>query len=681
MHDDPRNGSGSGAGPGSAAGPRSAQQGGPSIAATLGEPVAFGPLTLANRLVIAPHTVNFGFTDGRPDPDYFAYMTRRAPGFGLTWVPMAAPDPLGRAEPEQPWLWHNRFVGGLARLADALRESGTEPGLQLCHAGRQTSPHVIDGETPVAPSPFPPRSVYTTVPRELTVTEIAGIVEGYARAARRAVDAGYRAINLHFAHSYLVHQFLSADSNLRTDEYGGSLENRMRFALEVLGAVRGEAGPGVAIDVRLNGSDFVPGGLEVEDAIQIARAVLANGADAINVTGGVYGSSPFNLLLPYDDAAFLPLAGRIRDATGTTVTAVGKIRVPEDAVAAVESGVCDLVGVGRAVMADPDWGLKALGVLRAPVRPCLGTLDGCSERLRHFEPATCQVMPEVGRELRAMPSGPTRRLAIVGGGPAGCEAATYAAEHGDEVLLVESAHALGGSLRLAAVTPGGAPFGELADFYAAELARLGVEVVLGTPVARAALAAFAPDHVILATGARPAIPGIEHADDAPLVTDEDILDGSTAPVGNVVVIGAGRRAIATALLCHDRGASVALVDHDRTRIAHDASALMRRAYRQQLEARGIATHAGPIRSIAARAVLLEDGEIAADLVVFALRLLSVRHAAQSLPAGVRYTVIGDAKEPRSVMEAIAEARDCVDEIRRAAGAPTAAGPMIAGRAA
>ena len=431
----------------------------------LGTPVSLGGLTLSSRLVISPHTVNFGFTDGSPDDDFIAYMTRRAPGFGLTWVPIAAPDPLGRAEPEQPWLWDDRFIPGLARLADALRAAGTEPGLQINHAGRQTSPALIDGQIPVAPSPQTPRSIYTTVPRELTTTEIAGLVEAFAATARRAVTAGFRAVNLHFAHSYLVHQFLSPDSNFRTDAYGGSLENRMRFALEIVAAIRADAGSDFALDVKLNGRDFVPGGIELDESTAVASALLAHGADGVSISGGVYGSSPFNLLLPFEDKAFLPLAKAIRAATGGVVTAVGKIRTPADAAEAVRDGACDLVGVSRAVMADPDWALKALGRLRRPVRPCLGTLDGCSERLRHFEPATCQVMPEVGRELRPLPTGPARRIAIIGAGPAGLEAAVYAAELGDDVLLLEETQQTGGMLRLASQTPGGEPFGDLARFY------------------------------------------------------------------------------------------------------------------------------------------------------------------------------------------------------------------------
>jgi 2,4-dienoyl-CoA reductase-like NADH-dependent reductase (Old Yellow Enzyme family)/thioredoxin reductase len=630
-------------------------------------PVALGPVELANRLVIAPHTVNFGFVDGSPGDDYIAYMTRRAPGFGLTWVPIAAPDPLGRAEPAQPWLWDDRFIPGLARLVDALRACGTEPGLQINHAGRQTSPMLIDGETPVAPSPEPPRSIYTTVPRELTVVEISAIVEGYAAAARRAVAAGFRALGLHFAHGYLVHQFLSSDSNHRSDEYGGSLENRLRLAVEIVAAVRGEVGKDVAVDVKLNGSDFVPGGIEIDEAVAAAAAVLAHGADGISVSGGVYGSSPFNLLLPFDDQAFLPFAAAIRAATGAVVTAVGKIRTPDDAAAAVRAGGCDLIGVARAVMADPDWALKALGRVRQPVRPCLGTLDGCSERLRHFEPATCQVMPEVGRELRVVPRGARMRVAIVGAGPAGCEAAVYAAGLGDTVLLVDEGVRTGGALRLAANTPGGEPFGELADFYAAELVRLGVTVALGTRADAAILSAFAPDLVILATGARPDVPGIEGYESAPLAADEDVLRGEVEPVGRTVVLGAGRRALATALHCADRGAAVTVVDHDGLRPAYDASALMRRAYKQQLAARTIPVLPGPVIRLSGQTVVLADVELPADLVVLAVRLRSVRDATRAVPAGITTTVVGDAKEPRSIMDAIAEAREAVDQAHAGTG--------------
>lgn len=640
-----------------------------SAGEVLATPVVLGPLRLANRLVLAPHTVNFGFADGSPDDDYVAYITRRAPGFGLTWLPIAAPDPLGCAEPGQPWLWDDRFVPGLARLVDALRACGTEPGVQLNHAGRQTSPDLIQGRTPVAPSAVTPRSIYTTVPRELTIGEIEGVVEGFAAAASRAVVAGCRAINLHFAHGYLVHQFLSPDSNQRDDEYGGSLENRMRFALAIVDAVVATVGSEVAVDVRVNGSDFLPGGNDVDDAVALGHALVAHNAHGLNVTGGVYGSSPFTLLLPFDGQEFVPLAARVRAETGAVTTAVGRIRTAEEAAAVVQSGAADLVGIGRGAIADPQWALKALGQVSSAVRPCLGTLDGCSERLRHFEAATCQVQPDVGRERRRIPRSRALRIAVVGSGPAGCEAALYAAEvHGDEVLLFEATTELGGALRLAGRTPGGQPFGDLVRFYASELARLRVAVELGASASPTALGAFRPDLVLVATGARPDVPPLDGYAEIAVSTDEEVLDGTVEMGETVVVLGAGRRAIHTALACADGGSAVTLVDHRGDRVAFDASALMRRAYKQQLASRGIAVHSGPVIRLDSGGVVLAERVLQTDLVVLSVGLRSVRDAVNVAPAGVPVAVVGDAKAPRSVMEAIAEARGAVDEVHGRVGA-------------
>ena len=624
-------------------------------------PVRLGGLTLANRLVISPHTVNFGFTDGSPNDQFIAYMTRRSPGFGLTWIPIAAPDPLGRAEPEQPWLWDDRFIPGLARLADALRAAGTEPGLQINHAGRQTSPALIDDQIPVAPSPQPPRSIYTTVPRELTTTEIAGLVEAFAATARRAVAAGFRAVNLHFAHSYLVHQFLSPDSNFRTDAYGGSLENRMRFALEIVAAVRAEAGTDFALDVKLNGRDFVPGGIELDESAAVAGALLAHGADGVSISGGVYGSSPFNLLLPFEDKAFLPLAKAIRAATGGVVTAVGKIRTPADAAEAVRDGACDLVGVSRAVMADPDWALKALGRLhaaRAPLPRHAGRLLGAAAALRARD-----LSGDARGRPRASPppAGPARRIAIVGAGPAGLEAAVYAAELGDSVLLLEETQQTGGMLRLAAQAPGGGPFGDLARFYDDELARLGVDVRLGaraTAGAALGVRARARDR-----GDRGAPRRARHSRPRrrlPSSPTRTCSRARSSPSGRVVVLGAGRRALATALFCAATAAAVTVVDHDGLRPAHDASALMRRAYKQQLAAAGVELVPGPVVQLTAAGVVLDERELPADLVVLSVRLRSLREARDVVPRGIPSTVVGDAKEPRSIMDAIAEAREAVD---------------------
>jgi 2,4-dienoyl-CoA reductase (NADPH2) len=623
-------------------------------------PVTVGPLTVSNRLSIAPHTVNFGIDDGRVDEPFIAYLRRRAAGFGVTMVPLAAPAPSGRAEPSQPWLWDDRWIPDVARVADAIRAAGSEPGLQINHAGRQTNTAILGGEQPVAPSAVPARSIYKNPPRELTIGEIGGLVESYAACAGRGVRAGYRWINLHFAHGYLVSQFLSADSNQRDDQYGGSLENRMRFGLEVVRAIRAQVGGDVVIDVRMNGRDFVERGIEIADAIQFAQALVQAGADTLNITGGVYGSDPFNLLMPFDGQEFLPLAGAIRAKVAVPITGVGNIRFPADAARAVLSGLCDMVGVGRAVMADPDWGLKATGRLDVPIRPCIGTVDGCSERLRHFEPAGCQVNPELGRE--ALPAGPPpvpRQVTVVGAGPAGCEAATFAAARGHAVTLIERDARVGGALRLLATAPGGAPFGWLADYYEQELARLGVDVQLGRSVDRRAASALECDHLIVATGALSEIPSIRGFDSGIVAGAEDVLADPTVTAKSAVVIGSGRRGVYVALALQDRGARVVLVDQTGEGIARDASALMRRQYRRELARRSVREVSSAVESITATGVRLTDGkELAADLVVAAVRARSDRLDVTSLEEA-RVSVVGDAKSPRSIMDAIEEAHTAV----------------------
>lgn len=636
----------------------------PSTAEVLGQPVDLGPVRLANRLTIAPHTVNFGVVDGRVDDSLLAYLARRAHGFACTILALAAPHPSGRAEPSQPWLWHDRWIPEIAKVADALRDVGSEPAIQLNHGGRQTNRTMLDGEQPVAPSAIPAASIYREPPRALTKGEIADLVASYASASRRAVTAGYRVINLHFAHGYLVSQFLSPASNVRDDQYGGTPQNRMRFGVEIVEAIRREVGPDVAVDVRLNGRDFVADGIEIDDAIVFARAVVAAGANSLNVTGGVYGSDPFNLLLPFDGHDFLPLAAAIRGAVDVPVTGVGNIRFPDEAARAIATGCCDLVGIGRAVMADPDWARKALGDDVRSVRPCLGTLDGCSERLRHFEPAACQVNPELGRETRPSHKGSRQwRILVVGAGPAGAETAVRAADAGHDVVLVDRAEQVGGALRWAATTPGGKAFGWLADHHAVELDRVGVDLRLGTELDADLVARWDPEHVVIATGGRQEPPALDGLELGTTVPDEDVLADPDISPRKVVVLGAGRRAVSVGLLLADRGSLVTLVDAAGRGTARDASALMRRSYRREMALRRVEVVDARVTRVTGDGVDLDTGRsLEADLVVVSGDPRPDRQATTLVPDGVPVSVIGDAKEARSIMDAIAEAHDVVDNL-------------------
>ena len=317
-------------------------------------------------------------------------------------------------------MWRDDIGSKLAPLVSVLHEVGARACLQLGHGGRQVSPRVT-GRKPVAPSPIAPPVHVQEPPHELTRGEIEAVVEAFGRAAARAVEAGFDAVELHAGHGYLVHQFLSAESNRRGDVYGGgTTAERARFGVDVLARIRGEA-PSLALVVRLNGDDIAPGGIGVTDAVDAARAFAAAGADAFVVSAGVYGSVPYTIpMLDDAEAAHLGLASFLKARLAVPVLSVGGLGRPSVAEAALRRGDCDGVVVGRALIADPEWAEKAAAGRAGEIRPCIGLVDACAGMLEHGDPISCAVNPEVGRELR--PSPPVLRRARGGRRGAPCRA-------------------------------------------------------------------------------------------------------------------------------------------------------------------------------------------------------------------------------------------------------------------
>ena len=261
-----------------------------------------GPLELRSRIVLSPMTTGFGFEEGVPDETLIAYFRARSAAVGMVAVAFGAVVPEGRVEEKLPWMWREDIGERLQPLVAALHDEGTRACLQLGHGGRQVSP-VVTGMQPVAPSPVPPPVHVKEPPHELTIDEVEAVVTAFGTAAARAVEAGFDAIELHAGHGYLVHQFLSAASNLRTDAYGGdTITERARFGAEVVARIRREA-PGLALVVRLNGDDITPGGMGPADALAAAQVLVAAGADAFVVSAGVYGSVPYTIPLLDDTEA------------------------------------------------------------------------------------------------------------------------------------------------------------------------------------------------------------------------------------------------------------------------------------------------------------------------------------------------------------------------------------------
>ena len=635
-------------------------------------PVQIGGLELRNRVLLSAMTTGFGFQDGAPDERAIAYFAERTAGVGLAVVAFGAVAPEGRVEEKIPWMWRPDAETVMRPLASAIRAQGALPCLQLGHGGRQVSARVI-GEPPVGPSPLPP-AVHTDVaPRALTVEEIHEIVHAFGRAARKAADAGFAAVEIHGAHGYLIQQFLSPQSNERTDEYGGTtVTARARFGMEVIAEVR-RAAPELAVIVRINGSDVVPGGLTPSDAAEAAIAFVAAGAQALLVSAGVYGSVPYTIpLLDDAEATFLDSAAFIKAAVDVPVIAVGRFTLPSTAEAAISRHQCDAIAIGRGLLADPDWVAKAAAGHAADIRPCIATVQGCAGMLQHGGEISCAVNPSVGRESLpdVAPATSPASVVVVGGGPAGLEAARRAAELGHRVVLHERTARLGGAMALAGQTPVLAHLRRLITWYERQLRTLGVDVRLLSHASAADTTDA--DLVVVAVGGSTAVPMIEGYDALPAWTLEDLMTGEPSTLGPLpsparpVVVGGGSRALSLALWLSLGGSEPTVLSVGR--LATDNSGLTRRALVTRLHNRGIPLLTGRPTALLAGAVEWIDakgvgGALEADALVVCEPVQPNRFEA---PAAARIVQVGDARRVGDIPAAITDGRDAIDAFTREA---------------
>ena len=638
-------------------------------------PLRLGLLELRNRVVLSPMTTGFGFDDGAPDEAFTGYLRARSRAVGMTVVAFGAVAPEGRVEERLPWMWREDIGARLSPVVSALHEVGARACLQLGHGGRQVSPRVT-GAQPVAPSPIAPPVHVKEPPHELSHAEVEAVVEAFGRAAARAAEAGFDAIELHAGHGYLVHQFLSPASNVREDDYGGATTvERARFGVDVLRELR-RAAPALALVVRLNGDDHVPGGMGPSAAVEAAGAFVGAGADAVVVSGGVYGSVPYSIpMLDDGEASHVELASHLKGALPVPVLTVGAIERPSVAEAALRRGDCDGVVIGRALIADPDWAEKASLGRAAEIRPCIGLVDSCAGMLEHGEPIACAVNPEVGRELRLPPPrSRSARVVVVGAGPGGLEAACRAAELGHDVVLLEQSERPGGSLVVAARTPTLARLQRLVGWFERRLEAAGAELRTGTVATAELVGGLGPELVVVAVGSVTEPTVLDGYDLLPTWTIEDLLTGLPSTLGErlmptrPVVVGAGRPALAGALACASAGAEVTLLCRERP--GFDASGLVRRAYMARLEREGVRRLRGRPLALTTEGVrLLDDASgaeslVAADGLVIADRRAPVRLAGMS-GLDVEVVAVGDAREPRDIASAIAEGREAVDAFTRA----------------
>jgi mycofactocin system FadH/OYE family oxidoreductase 2 len=494
-------------------------------------PLRLGPLTLRNRLVHAPHGTCLA-EGNLPSERHARYYAERARGgIALIVVEALRVHPTSSFSTGSINGFDPRIVPGLRRIAEAVHGHGAGVLAQILHAGRQMTS--ATSRVPLmAPSPIP-CAQNKEVPHEMDEDDIAEVVESFARATRFALEAGLDGVEIHGGHGYLVQQFLSPFSNRRTDGYGGSEENRLRFAVEVIRRVRAEAGPRAIVGMRISGDEFTDGGLELDDMVRLApRLVAAGPLDYLSVSQSNYSGKSYPTMIPdmhFPVAPYTYLAAAIRKAVpGVPVVTVARINTPEVAERVLAEGQADLVALARASIADPEFADKARSGRASEIRRCIACNQGCVGAVHYEKPLTCFVNPAAGREGELGAGTLTRaetprRVWVIGGGPAGLEAARVAALRGHRVTLFERAPAAGGQLALAATVPCRESLGEAVRHLLAELERHEVDVRLGVEVTAEMVAREGPEVVVVATGSVAHVPPLDGDGGVPVITTRDLL--------------------------------------------------------------------------------------------------------------------------------------------------------------
>ncbi|KQX49877.1 MULTISPECIES: NADPH-dependent 2,4-dienoyl-CoA reductase [unclassified Streptomyces] len=496
-------------------------------------PLDLGFTTLPNRVIMGSMHVGLEETEHGFERMAAFYAERARGGVGLIVTGGIAPNEAGR-----PWdggakLTTAEEAAEHRLITDAVHEAGGRIAMQILHFGRYAyHPGLVAPSALKAPiSPF--------VPNELTEAEVEQTVEDYARCAELAKEAGYDGVEVMGSEGYLINEFIAAATNQRTDRWGGSYENRVRFPLEIVRRIRERVGTDFIVVYRLSMLDLVPGGSTLEEVVELAKEIEAAGATIINTGIGWHEARIPTIATSVPRGAYTWVTKKLMGAVSVPLVTSNRINTPEVAEEILADGRADLVSLARPFLADPDFVAKATADRADTINTCIGCNQACLDHTFNLKITSCLVNPRACHETELVLS-PTRRakrIAVVGAGPAGLSCAVSAAERGHSVTLFDAAAEIGGQLNIAKRVPGKEEFDETLRYFRVQLAERGVDVRLETYVSAADLAEY--DEVVVATGVSPRTPGIAGEDHPSVLSYLDVLrDG--APVGErVAIIGAG----------------------------------------------------------------------------------------------------------------------------------------------
>lgn len=626
---------------------------------SLFQPIKIGQMHVKNRLVVPPMGTNYANNDGTVTQRLIDYHEERARGgFGLITVEVTAVAPTGKAIVDEPGLWDDKHIEGYKKLADACHKHGAKVSVQLHHAGRQTYESII-GQPPLAPSKLP-CPLCQSMPREMSTEEVYEMIDNFIEAAVRAQKAGVDAVEIHGAHGYLIAQFMSAYSNKRIDEFGGSFQNRMRFPLLIIKGIRRRLGNGYPLIFRISGEEKVPGGSTLPETRAIAQLVEAAGIDAMHVTAGVYGSVGWIFGSSDWPLAYMSnFAEEVKKSVSIPVITAGRINDPYIANELVSSGRVDMVSIGRQSIADPHFPNKVLAGEIDEIAPCIGCHQGCTEPMFAGFGVSCVVNPFVGkeREMPILPAKTKKKVMIIGGGPAGLESAWLLAKRGHDVTVYEKDCVLGGQYRVAAYPPGKADLARAIRYYINMGNKYGVTYKMNTEVTPELVDSVKPDAVIVATGSKPLLPKIEGIDQKDMLLAGDVLLGTVETGSKVLIAGGGMVGAETADFLAEYGHDVTIIEM-LPEIARDVNMVVKIGLLDRLKAYGVTRiTSAEIKKFNKDGVVYEKAGnehtlSGFDSIVLALGTVAYNPISEKLKGKVKEIyVIGDAEKAGKILPA------------------------------
>jgi 2-enoate reductase len=643
------------------------------------EPINIGKVTIKNRIAMAPMGV-VGLTnlDGNPGPrciDYYIERARGGTGLIITGL-FQVHNEWGNIGPIRHGI--NRMsLAPFGEISEAVHSLGAKIFVQLTAGFGRVGWIMTPGDKPMSASAIPYYYDPRITCRAMEISEVEGIVKGFGEAAAIMAAAGIDGIELHGHEGYLFDQFTTAIWNQRTDKYGGDLKGRLTFPFEVLDIIKKRAGADFPVQYRfgikhymkalnsgaLPGEPYKEAGRDIEEGLEMARLLEAAGFDSLHVDAGCYDSWYWAHPPVYQEhGCMVDMAEMTKKVVKIPVIAVGRLEVPELAEKVIAEGKADMVALGRGLLADPDWPVKASEGRIQDIRPCIGCHDGCLGRFQGGRPLSCAVNPACGRETqyRLHKAEKPKKIAVVGGGAAGMEAARAAATRGHKVVIYEKGAKLGGHLIEASVPGFKKDVDTLLKWYQNQLKQLGVTIKLQTTASAAVLSKDSPDVVIVATGSKPSLPNIPGIDKSNVITCVDVLLGKKKAGKTVVVVGGGLVGCEVALWLAEEGKQVTIVEMLPELMTGGISVPRMNRYMLidllALHKVNVITNAC-VQGITSEGVTVTkkgfEKALQADTIVMATGLKADNALAEDLTGRfARLYVIGDCQEPRNIMGAI-----------------------------